>query len=130
MSYDLTAREDDRYSRMITRVQASTLVASIADVRPNGASGFAFERGDQVWMEIDLELVTEEGDYIEPTAEQDPAEINCIRFHVPYGFIESLDACIDVASRIASGLGWCLHDEQTGEAAVGPVPTMPWWRFW
>lgn len=130
MSYDLTARHDDRYSRSVSFYRASTLVAAISDVRPNGSSGFVLERGDDVWMEIDLEAVNDQGDSIETPVDKTPSEINCIRFHVPYGQIEGLEPCVEVALKIADGLEWQLYDEQTGDPVVRSSERKPWWRFW
>ena len=130
MSYDWTASADEQFSRFVPFAQASRKVASIADVRPNGACGFVLERGKSLWMEIDLELVSEEDDRAGAVGSRTPAHINCIRFHVPYAYQRGLDACLEVAVRIAGELGWDLYDEQTGEVVVPPPPRRPWWRLW
>lgn len=129
MSYDLTARNDERYSRSVSFERVSSLVAAMPDVRPNGSSGFILEMGDDVWMEIDLEAVSEEGDNIEIPRGETPPQINCIHFHVPYGQIEGLDPCVEVALKIANELEWQVYDEQTGDFVVRSSARKPWWRF-
>ena len=130
MSYDLTARQDGEYSRGVPFERASTLLAAMSDVEPNGSSGFVLERGGDVWMEIDLEAVSEEGDSIEAPGNEAPSEINCIRFHVPYGHIEELEPCVEVALKIAGGLEWQLYDEQVCDDIAQSSGRKPWWRFW
>ncbi|MEO0479366.1 MAG: hypothetical protein AAF196_07795 [Planctomycetota bacterium] len=110
--------------------RVSRLVAAMPDVRPNGSTGFVLEIGDDVWMEIDLEAVSDEGDSIEIPRGETPSKINCISFHVPYGQIEGLNPCVEVALEIADGLEWQLYDEQTGDSVVRSPARKPRWRFW
>jgi hypothetical protein len=68
-------------------------------------------------MEIDLELVSEDGDYIGDEPGASTTEINCLRLHISYGFFreKQLDQeYIPIALAIARHLGWTLLDEQTG----------------
>lgn len=130
MSYDLTARSDDEHSESIPRARVAAILAEMPDVQPNGRTGFTLERGDDLWMGIDLEMVSDEGDSLELDHAEDAGATNCIRFHVPYGFIGQLDTCLATARDLAEQIGWELFDDQTGE----PVPAVrgrrPWWRFW
>jgi hypothetical protein len=130
VSYDLTARSDDTYSTRVVRNRASALVASLPNVHTNGPGSFVLQRGEEVWMEVDLELVTEDGDSLDHASQHPSAEINCVRFHVHAAFQGTLDECIATAIRVATGLGWHLNDEQTGAVVRDRPSKKPWWRFW
>ena len=101
MSYDLTARSDEMFSVSIQRSEVASIVAQIPKVEPNGPSGFLLERDGDVWMEIDVELVSDEGDNLEDPDAELSTEVNCIHFHVPYAFVENLSSHNEVALRIA-----------------------------
>jgi hypothetical protein len=67
-------------------------------------------------MEIDLELVSEDGDYIGDEEGASETEINCLRLHIPYGFFRAegfAEEYLPTALAIAKHLGWTLLDEQT-----------------
>jgi hypothetical protein len=132
MSYDLEARSNDKYGQMISREQAHSVVAQIPGARLNGPAGFTVERGNDFYLEVDLEYVNEEGDNLEEEIVSD--QVNCIRFHIPAAFHELLNDEIKVAEEIADGVGWPLIDLQSGEIASAPTDApksrKPWWMFW
>ena len=130
MSYDLTARSDPTFSCSIQRSEVASVAAQLPNVEPNGPAGFLLERDGDVWMEIDVELVSEEGDNIEDTGTKLSMEANCINFHVPYAFAENLSSHYEVALRIADAVGWQLYDPQTDEVVLAQRRRKPWWRFW
>lgn len=88
-------------------------------------------------MEIDFEVVSEEGDNIEEDGAQYEA-INCIRLHIPDPFLgDAIDLdYLPTAHTVASHLGWSLYDEQTEEYlskttdSKPPRGGKPWWKFW
>jgi hypothetical protein len=117
MSYDLTIRPDERYSRMTAREPLSAFVATLPHVKPNGTN-FKLDDPPTRWMEIDLELVSEEGDWIGDEEGADESRINCLRLHIPYGFLrrESFASeYLPTAQAIAKHIGWTLLDEQSGQ---------------
>ena len=128
MSYDLCARGDARFSARVPRSRAADAVERVRHVVPNG-SGFLFRRSDSTWMEIDLELVDEEGD-VAGALGSERDEVSCISFHVPYAFVESLDACRAAALEVAGALGWELFDPQTEQVLTAEPGRRPWWRLW
>jgi hypothetical protein len=132
MSYDLEARANDKYGQTISREQAHSVIGLVPGARPNGPAGFTVERGDNFYLEVDVEYVNEDGDNLEENVVSE--QINCIRFHIPAAFQNLLNVEIKVAQEIADGIGWPLIDLQTGEvaSALGDVPQSckPWWMFW
>jgi hypothetical protein len=130
VSYDLCARADERFSVAVPRGDVSRVVAGQPFVVANGPSGFVLQEGDALWMEIDLESVTEEGDSLELDERAPSATVNCINFHVPYAFTKQLPRCTEVALRIAGSLGWELYDSQTDSVAGTQRARKPWWKFW
>lgn len=132
MSYDLCARSDDTHSRSVPRDTAAAVVAGMPAVAANGPAAFVMQGGDDVWMEIDLELVSEEKDAVEGDAGGPSPMVNAIQFHVPYAFTARLDACRATALQIAGALGWELYDLQLDAVVTGAAPPRrkPWWRFW
>jgi hypothetical protein len=137
MSYDITIAADDTFSQSVPFAELRQFILSSPGTEANGERHCRFGDGNRLWMEIDLELVTEEGDMhddcdISPT-------VNCVRLHIPYQYLgehPELDY-FPVAMRIAEHLGWRAIDDQTGESlqqtkAVAR-PRMfqkPWWKFW
>jgi hypothetical protein len=118
VSYDLTIRSDERYSRSTPKPPLMAFLRGLPGLRPNGASGFALDDPPDRWMEIDLELVSEDGDNIEE-AGQEYLEINCIRLHIPYGHFRSErfeQEYLPTALAIARYAKWPLFDEQTDRA--------------
>jgi len=90
------------------------------------------QEGDSIWMEIDLELVSQDGDAVAPEGGSPSPTVNCINFHVPYAASEKLDDCRAAALQIATALGWELHDLQLDTVVTlrSLRPRRPWWRFW
>ena len=132
MSYDLTIKGDDSYSRSTVKATTDSFIAQLPNIKPNGDHGFALDGLPDRWMEIDLEIVSEEGDSIRENW-RDGDEINCISLHIPYQFLGDAPErdYFPIAIAIADHLGWELYDEQTGELVPrGPAPRKPWWRFW
>jgi hypothetical protein len=132
MSYDLTIKGDDSYARSVPKEPTASFIAQLPDIKPNGDYGFALDRPPNRWMEIDLEVVSEEGDSIrEAWREYD--EFNCISLHIPYQFLGKAPErdYFPTAFAIADHVGWELYDEQTGEAVPRePTARKPWWWFW
>lgn len=117
MSYDLSIRVDQSYSRATPRQPLAAFLAGLPHVTQNGTSGFVLDdRAAERWMEIDPELVSEQGDNIEEDDELSP-EVNCLRLHVPYGHYHDGkfdEEYLPTALAIARFLNWTLVDEQTG----------------
>ena len=129
MSYDLNSQVDDSYSIKAPREDISNYISQLPDIEPNGPCGFILKRGESVYMEIDLTLVNEEGDTIEDYQNLSP-EINCINFHIPYAFADSLEPYFQVALQISDRVGWILYDLQTDRQIKELKAKKPWWKFW
>ena len=65
MSFDLTIKPDETYSRRTPKVALDSFVAQLPGIKPNDSRGFVLDERPKRWMEIDLEVVSEEGDNIE-----------------------------------------------------------------
>ena len=120
MSYDLAARNDGNYSTKAARQEVHEMIRAVPYVEPNGAAGFVLKQGDSIYMEIDVCLVSDEGDILEESDGPSP-QVNCVNFHVPAGSADGLDSCIAIAQRIAQGLNWELYDAQE-DKVLGPPP--------
>ena len=55
---------------------------ALLNVEPNGESGFVYGDGKKLYMELDLEDVDADGDWIEESE-----LVNCISAHIPYAFL-------------------------------------------
>jgi len=138
MSYDLTIRGDERYSKSAPLASLRSFLSQQPGLSPIGPGDFVLDDRPKRWMEVDLEVVNEDGDNIqEPGQEYD--QINCLRLHVPYAFLgEAIERdYIPTASAIAQHLGWELFDEQTGNVIglgssdpAKPSGGKPWWKIW
>jgi hypothetical protein len=135
MSYDLTIRPNKTYSEFKPIAPLVVFLEKQPHVRSNGARGYVLEEGD-LWMEINIETVSDEGDNIE----DDPHDIetfNCIRAHIPYPYLGQNPHrdYFPLLRSIAKQIGWQLHDEQTDDDTDEQfqdtdTPTKPWWKFW
>jgi hypothetical protein len=116
MSYDLTIKSDGTYSRSTSRAVLESFINQLPGVKPNGKHGFALDDKSKRWMEIDLEVVNEEGDNIE-SDKQVSADVNCIRLHIPYKFLgDDIERdYLPTAFAIAEHVGWTLYDDQDDE---------------
>jgi hypothetical protein len=132
MSYELTIRGDEKYSRSTPIRELGAFIAGLPDIKPNGKMGFALDDLPRRWMEIDLEVVSEEGDRIAESWRTYDT-INWIRLHIPYQFLgkEMERDYLPTALAIADFVGWPLYDEQTDKFLSQDAPAAkPWWRFW
>jgi hypothetical protein len=138
MSYDLTIAKDQKFSASTRLSDLAAFLRNIDAMQPNGDRGFVYEPSAQRHMEIDLEVVSDEGDNIEEVS-TDCSEINCIRLHIPYPMLGDSPQrdYFPLAFTIAEHLGWTVYDDQSGES-ISPermerdlVSTKkPWWKFW
>jgi hypothetical protein len=132
MSYDLTIRSDGTYSQATARKPLHACLLQLPRVRQNGDNGFALDELPLPWMEIDLEVVSEDGDNIQGSWKTYDTT-NCIRLHIPYPYLgDALESgYLPIALAIAEFVGWPLYDEQTDEfVAKDAVRRKPWWKFW
>ena len=117
MSYDLCVRSDDRFTDTVDRAPLSAFLSGIPGVDRDTDSHFVLEEGSGGFrVEIDIELVSSEGDFLEGAP---PDRINCIRVHVTSGGADVGEDISDsyrgVCSQIAAHVGWRIFDEQSGE---------------
>ncbi len=124
MSYDLAARNDGNYSTKLARQEVHETIRAIPHVKPNGAAGFILAQGGSIYMEIDVCLVSDEGDILEEAGRPSP-QVNCINFHIPAGSADGLDSCIAIAQRIAQELNWELYDAQEDKVLGAPPGEKP-----
>jgi hypothetical protein len=92
MSYDLSVRADENYSKSTAKQPLIEFMATLPNLRVNGLRGFVLDDPPKRWMEIDLEVVSGDGDNIEEPDQEYP-ELNCLRLHIPYGFFAK--GCFD-----------------------------------
>ncbi|HZS03792.1 MAG TPA: hypothetical protein VFD58_02875 [Blastocatellia bacterium] len=123
MSYDLTIKSDDRYSKHADVEEVKAFIRQIPNISANGERGFCYQDGELYYMEIDLDAVDDEGDSVE---EEDslPSRINCIDGHIPNAFMDEDKAdpnrYVEVLGQIAQHLGWYLYDPQEDEYLYEP----------
>jgi hypothetical protein len=113
MSYDLTIRSDNHYSQRAKLKPLADFIRSLPYIRANGDPGFALDDRRSRWMEIDLEVVNEDGDNIEEFG-QEYSEVNCVELHIPYALLGDAPErdYFPTADAIAKHLGWRVFDEQ------------------
>jgi hypothetical protein len=132
MSYDLTIRGDEQHSRSTPMDALAAFIAGLPDIKPNGDMGFALDDLPKRWMEIDLEVVSEDGDSIAESWQTYEA-INCVRLHIPYQFLgKAIERdYLPTAFAISEFVGWPVYDEQKDEF-LAPEATRikSWWKFW
>src|SRR5437879_4349117 len=115
MSYDITIAGDDSFSVSVPFDALRQFVSQLPRIEANGTRGFVLREGDHLWMEIDLDSVTEDGD-TRDDGDASPT-VNCVRLHIPYPFLGKHPEhdYFPIAVAIAQHLGWPAIDEQTGQ---------------
>jgi hypothetical protein len=126
VSFGLTISSDNKFSRSTSKAEMASFISRLPHIIPNGENGFALDERDKRWMEIDLEVVSREGDYLEEVAKSSDV-INCVRLRIPSGFLtDSVERdYLPTAFAIARKARWVVFDDQTGE-----VVRRSWWKFW
>jgi hypothetical protein len=116
MSYDFELRGDDKYTSYVDFKQIHGFISALSHITENGSIGFTYEVNDNYYMEIDLELVQEDGEWLE---NENPDIINCIRMHIPYGYMKHQPVenapYFDLCTVVAQYCGWHAIDLQTGQ---------------
>ena len=124
MSYDLTIKSDDSYSESIDLTELASFIERLPHIVPNGERGFCYSEGERYYMEIDLEIVSEEGDTIEDEPDSPKDRVNCVEGHIPYAFMDEEqvdpDRYLEPLMRIAQHLRWRLYDPQEDEYIYEP----------
>src|SRR6266436_2217741 len=137
MSFDFTIKPDETYSRTTPKATLDSFVEQLPGIKPNGSRGFVLDERPKRWMEINLEVVSEEGDNIEDDGKTYD-DINCVRLHIPYTCLgDAIERdYLPTAFAIADHIGWTLYDDESGgpvsKDALAPRDTKtqkPWWRF-
>jgi hypothetical protein len=105
-----------------------SFIAGLPNVQPNG-KGFVLAAADRLWMEIDLEHVSEEGDTLDTGEALD--SVNCVNLHIPYPFLGRSPErdYFPTAISIAEHLDWTAMDRQTDQPNSA-APARSWWKFW
>jgi hypothetical protein len=116
MSFDLTAQADDARSRFAPHRPLAAFVAGLPHVRRLGPDLFALDDPPARWMNVSLEVSAASGDSVS-ASDAGLAEVNCVRFHIPYEQLgdEPERDYFPTAWAIAQFLGWRLYDQQLGE---------------
>jgi hypothetical protein len=138
MSYDITIRPDEKFSRSVPREIVAEFVATLPSIRRADSPQFVLDEKPKRWMGISLETTDEEGNCVEKVGRTYDTT-NCVRLHIPYAFLgmrPDLDY-FPTCFAIANHLGWSVYDEQSGEviprdaiASDDSQTQKPWWRFW
>jgi len=124
----MCTRKDAKFSGAVSREESERLISSFSNMVANGPEGFVMQSGNELYMEIDLSTVSEEGDVID--IDNNPSlTINTIQFHIPYAYISKLEACRAVAVQIAQNLNWELYDPQKGAVVWDRERRKPWWKL-
>ena len=128
MSYELTIRANESFSAFAQCKPLAKFMKRLPHIKPNGERCYVFDDPPRRHMEIDLELVDDEGDILDDEAYP---EFNCVRLHIPQEFLSATFQrdYFPTALAIAQRLGWQLFDDQT-EQAITRLPEKPWWKFW
>ena len=132
MSFDLTIKPDNDYSRSAEVDRVKTFIAQLPHLRPSGARGFVLDDRPARWMEIDLEFIGPDREFGEARSGSGP-ETNCARLHIPYAYLGDAPErdYFPTALAIARFLGWRLYDEQSGEdIRAGAIPKREWAAFY
>ncbi|WP_299878234.1 hypothetical protein [uncultured Cocleimonas sp.] len=129
MSFDLTAKSDDEFSKFASRKKINKLLNSMSNVKKNGVKNFIYEgKTEEEWMEIDVEVVNADGDNIED--ESLSKEVNCINFHMANTSQNHMIHCSKIAIFMAGELNWLVYDAQEGDVFSSPSQKKAWWKFW
>jgi hypothetical protein len=132
MSYDLTIKPDDEFSRAAAVGRVLAFAAQLPHLRPNGARGFVLDDPPSRWMEIDLEFIGSDGEFDAALTNTGP-DTNCINLHIPYAYLGEQPErdYFPTALALARFLGWRLYDEQSGEdIKEGAIPRRQWTAFY
>jgi hypothetical protein len=124
MSYDIEIRSDDRYLQRSELAPFCTFLDKQPDVTRGGRrmSNWVFERNDAFFMNIDLELVDEDGNQIGDSEAEDV--FNRVRLHIPYARLrdDQFAEYMILVGTIADRLGWIVHDPQPPDAIQRSSP--------
>lgn len=154
MSYDIDIAADETFSIEVPLEPLRQFILGLPLVETNGDRNLLLREGERLWMEIDLETVSDEGEW---TGDSDSSTVNCIRLHIPYPALGTSPErdYFPTAHAIGRHLNWPVTDCQTGESLdalateavkeafdalgmdVNASPTIarlqrrkPWWQFW
>ena len=121
MSYDITIRSDENHSQKTNPGLLQAYLMSLSNVEMNGTNSYVYGNGKRLYMELDLEEVDAEGNWIEESE-----LVNCISVHIPYAFMtsENKRQYLNISAQIAHHLNWQAIDAQTGnqiEAEAEPA---------
>ena len=113
MSYDITIKADDDYSKGADIVKLDLFLSSIAGMNKQ-EQGYHFgDPSDGVYFEIDAYQVNREGNLVEHSG---ATGVNRVDIHIPAAFFDATQQkAAEVSCAIAAKLGWKVFDEQTGE---------------
>ena len=111
MSYDLTIKPDESFSRSISLRSLDEFLNRIEGVVKSGCR-CSYNYGDPagpVFIEIDADMANLDGDSI-----LDNNSCNRVLLHISAAFFESSQLkALELARSIAQELGWIIYDEQT-----------------
>jgi hypothetical protein len=123
MSYDLKIKSDDRYSESVDQADLASFIEQLPHMVP-AIKGFRYRDGESYYMEIDLEIVDEEGNTIRGMPGSPKDRVNCVSGHIPYAFMDedqvNTDRYFEPLMKIAQRLRWRLYDPQIGEDIYTP----------
>ncbi|OWK45478.1 hypothetical protein [Fimbriiglobus ruber] len=124
MSFDLTVQVDDAHSQFTPHGSLAAFIESLPHIRRLNPDLFALDDPPARRMNMSLEVSDAGGDSTSAT-DAGRAEVNCVRFHIPYDQLgdEPEQDYFPTAWAVAQFLGWRLYDQQLGEYVVeGAIP--------
>lgn len=119
MSYDLEIRSDERYAQSQDFQALDTFIASLPGISEESPGFLRYENAEmEIYMEIDLELVDEEGELAVDVDPESENRVNRISLHIPDANMHNdhrYQHYLEIAHTIARHLGWHLVDLQQGD---------------
>ena len=114
MSYDICIRSDETFTDKVLRSLVSDFLSAMDSVTQQSPTHLVLKDVENdVFIEFDLELVSEEGDYLDVGEVE---KINCIRIHTPNANNQSeITYLYSLCLQIARHVGWKVFDEQEGQ---------------
>src|SRR5436190_13989574 len=116
MSYDITIRSDEKFSRSVPREPLAAFIAQLPSISRTDRSQFVLDEKPKRWMVISLETADQDGNCVEDDGKV-YGTTNCLRLHISYAFLgqrperDYFPTCFAIADH----LGWSVYDEQSGE---------------
>lgn len=113
MSYDITIHSDQRSRESISLESLIPFLEKELQLVGQAPNYHLERKVENIYFEIDVCKVNEEGDIIE---NENGNNVNQIKIHIPAAFFDTSNkVALTTAIKIAEKINWQIYDEQTGE---------------